>query len=155
MCVKIWEMDRKRTKRTTKRYKEAQARKKKFIPSQETPVITGHPEYWFTVNAFPYDNIAALHFLVSPKKKKKLTPWEVGKMMRTAQALFNNAKIFQNINANRSVQYHDHIHITYPYYADEPEEDVQALWLKNIDVLTDKDRVRVLRAVRDIWGFSK
>lgn len=145
-------MDRKRTQSTTKKYTEAQARGKKFIPSQEVPVITGHPEYWFTVNAFPYDEIACLHFLVSPKNKKKLSLFELEKMVVTAKALFDNAKVFYNDNPNRSVQYHDHVHVTYPYIPDVPRDESAALTLATMDVLTVADKVRVLRETRKIWG---
>ena len=147
-------MGRKRTHSTRKRYTEDTERGKKFIPSQEVPVLTGHPEYWFTVNAYPYDEIAALHFLVSPKKKKKLSVFELNKMELTAKALFDGATVFVNENKDRSVQYHDHAHITYPYDPNVPREDSQAMLLHDMDILDTKSRVRVLKAVRKIWGYE-
>jgi hypothetical protein len=145
-------MDRKRTKHTSERYKQAQARGKKFVPAKEAPVMY-HAKYWITVNAFPYDNIAALHFLISPKHKKRLEPEELTEMLHEGFNLFPKADVFYNENIHRSVQYHDHLHVTFPYIEGATKEESQAIHLARIGCMTDSEKSYVFKVCKTVWGL--
>ena len=128
-------MDRKRTKSTTRRYQKAQEAAQKFVPSQEVQVVY-HPDYYFTVNRFPYDATHVLHFLVSPRRMNH--NFNMKHMCITAQSLFKGARIWVNEKHDRSVPYRPHAHILWEYDYHYPGEDfeqaTELLWGLGLNV---------------------